>query len=104
MDSANQIQSLVEQVENNPEFKISQKEINKSNEVVLDGKKYGIISGFELKLDNKVISNSLFSISHVKKSIRNMIEQKIEQFLNAPDDAITFGEVSKVKLNGEILI
>ncbi len=79
-------------------------EINKSNEVVLDGKKYGIISGFELKLDNKVISNSLFSISHVKKSIRNMIEQKIEQFLNAPDDAISFGEVSKVKLNGEILI
>ncbi len=83
---------------------INKIEINKSNEVVLDGKKYGIISGFELKLDNKVISNSLFSISHVKKSIRNMIEQKIEQFLNAPDDAISFGEVSKVILNGEILI
>ena len=38
-------------------------------------------------LTNKLFSHSLFSLSHVKKSIRNMIEEKIENFFNAPDDA-----------------
>ena len=55
-------------------------EINSKNEVILDDKKYGIIRGFDLKFNNKVISHSLFSLSHVKKSIRNMIEEKIENF------------------------
>ena len=79
-------------------------EINKNNEVVLDNKKYGIIEGFELKFNNEDISNSLFSLTHVKKSIRNMIEEKIEQFLIAPDDAINFGNVTKIKLNDTISI
>ena len=80
---------------------IDKVEVNKNNEVILDGNKYGEIKGFDLFLDNKVISHSLFSISHVKKSIRNMIEDKIDSFLNAPVDSINFGKVSELKLNAK---
>ncbi len=83
---------------------INKVEVNQSNEVILDGKKYGIINGFDLLPNKKLISHSLFSYSHVKKSIRNMIEQKIETFLNAPNDSINFGDISKLKLNDNILI
>ena len=81
------------------EENIEKIDINEDNEVILDNKKYGIIKGFDLELDNKGISHSLFSISHVKKSIRNMIENKIEDFLIAPDDSINFGNVNKLKLS-----
>ena len=33
-----------------------------------------------------------------------MIEQKIDNFLNAPDDSINFGDLSKIKLNKNIPI
>ena len=55
-------------------------EINDNNEITLDSKKYGILSGFDLLLNKNLISHSLFSLSHVKKSIRNMIEEKIQIF------------------------
>ncbi len=86
------------------EENIEKVEINSQNEVILDNKKYGIIKGFDLVFDNKIISHSLFSISHVKKSIRNMIEDKITNFLNAPDDALNFGNISSLKLNDNVLI
>ncbi|MDA9748770.1 helicase-related protein [Pelagibacteraceae bacterium] len=76
-------------------------EINNKNEIILDGKKYGFIKGFDLLFNNKVISHSLFSLSHVKKYIRNMIEEKIDKFLVAPDDSINFGDISKIKLNDD---
>ena len=83
---------------------INNVEINQDNDVLLDGKKYGFVRGFDLIFNDNVISHSLFSISHVKKSIRNMIEQKIENFLSAPDEAINFGDLSKLKLNKNIPI
>ena len=55
-------------------------------------------------MNSKNISSSLFFISHVKKSIRNMIEEKIENFLNAPNDSINFGDISKIKINEKVFI
>ncbi len=68
-------------------------EINQNNEVILDGYIYGIIKGFDLLPNKNNISHSLFSLSHVKKSIRNMIEEKINNFLSAPDDSINLGKI-----------
>ena len=79
-------------------------EINSRNQVILDGKKYGNIQGFDLKIYKKDISYSLFSVSHVKKSIKKMIDKKIENFLNAPFDSLNLGDISKIKLNGNIVI
>ncbi len=59
-----------------------------NNEIFLDNTKYGIIEGFDLIEDKKIFSQSLFSISNIKKSVRNMIDEKIENFLNAPLDSI----------------
>ena len=70
----------------------------------LDGENYGKIKGFELKFNKNSNSHSLFSLSHVKKSIRNMIEDKIDDFLNAPDDSLNFGDLSQKKINEKIFI
>ncbi len=84
--------------------KIEKVEINKKNEVILDNKIYGTIYGFNLLHNKKRFSHSLFSYSHVKKTVRNMIENKIDNFLNAPNDSISFGDLSKTKINQESLI
>tara|TARA_B100001057_G_scaffold71543_1_gene65785 strand:+ start:2871 stop:5420 length:2550 start_codon:yes stop_codon:yes gene_type:complete len=90
---------------NNSEHKILEKvEINHNNEVVLEGKIYGFVRGFELVFNKNIISHSLFSLSHVKKSIRNMIEEKIDNFLNAPDESINFGDVKKLKFDDQTYI
>ena len=83
---------------------IKKVEISKSNEVILDGKIYGIIRGFDLEFNKKVISHSLFSFSHVKKSIRNMINEKINTFLDAPDDSINLGKINEQKLSDNIYL
>ncbi len=79
-------------------------EINSTNEIILDKKKYGEIKGFEVLNNKYLTSSSLFSLSHVKKSLRNMIETKIDNFLNAPDDSINFGKVENIKLNEDVKI
>ena len=90
---------------NTTESKLLKKvEINKKNEVVLDDRIYGQVRGFDLVFNKNIISHSLFSLSHVKKTIRNMIDIKIDNFLNAPDDSINLGDVSKLKLNAQIFI
>ena len=75
--------------------------IKNNNEIFLDEYKYGIIKGFDLIDDKKIFSQSLFSISNIKKSVRTMIKEKVENFLNAPFESITFGDVSKSKINDE---
>ncbi len=79
-------------------------EIDLDNQVILDGKKYGKIRGFDLEINKKIISHSLFSLSHVKKSIRNMISDKIDNFLNAPSDAINFGDINNIKFSKNTFI
>ncbi len=74
-------------------------EINQNNEVILDGYIYGIIKGFDLLPNKNNISHSLFSLSHVKKSIRNMIEEKINNFLSAPEDSINLGNIPLQKIS-----
>ena len=86
------------------EANIDKVEINPKNEIILDGQIYGHISGFDVVFNDKSFSHSLFSLSHVKKSIRNMIDTKINNFLIAPDDAIHFGDISNTKLNDNIYI
>ena len=83
---------------------IDKVEINLKNEVILDGVIYGHIKGFDVVFNDKSFSHSLFSLSHVKKSIRNMIDAKIDNFLIAPDDAINFGDIGKIKLSDNIYI
>ncbi len=78
--------------------------IKNNNEIFLDDNKYGIIKGFDLIKDKKIFSQSLFSISNMKKSVRNMINDKVENFLNAPLDSINFGDVSKSKIKDDTFI
>ena len=79
-------------------------EITRNNEIVLDGQKYGIIQGFDLFSNSENNSSSLFSITHVKKSIRNMINEKIQNFLNAPEDSISLGDITKIRMNEKVNI
>ena len=78
--------------------------IKNTNEVYLDNTKYGIIKGFDLFEDKKIFSQSLFSISNIKKSVRNMIDDKVENFLNAPFNAISFGDVTKTKIKNDTFV
>ena len=78
--------------------------IKNNNEIFLDNTKYGFINGFDLIEDKKIFSQSLFSISNIKKTVRNMINEKIENFLNAPLEAISFGDISKSKVNEDTFI
>ncbi len=78
--------------------------VKNTNEIFLDNTKYGIIKGFDLVQDKKIFSQSLFSISNIKKSVRNMIDEKVNNFLNAPLDSISFGELNKIKIKNDIFI
>ena len=78
--------------------------IKNNNEIFLDSNKYGIIKGFDLVEDKKIFSQSLFSISNIKKSVRNMINEKVDNFLNAPLESIKLGDVSKLKIKDDIFI
>ncbi len=78
--------------------------LKNNNEIFLDKDKYGIIKGFDLIEDKKIFSQSLFSISNIKKSIRNMINKKVENFLNSPTDSINFGDIGKSKINDDTFI
>ena len=79
-------------------------EIKSNRSVILNEQIYGFINGFNLKLINLNISHSLFSQTHVKKSLRNMIEEKLNNFLNAPHDSINLGDVSLLKINEVVKI
>ena len=72
-------------------------EVDDKRSIKLNGKNYGYINGFDLEF---IIPNteSLFSLNHVKKSIRLMIEEKINNFLNAPLDSINFGDIRSLKI------
>ena len=48
--------------------------------LIINNINYGSFDGFDLKFNKDVISHSLFSLSHVKKSTRLMIEEKINNF------------------------
>ena len=57
---------------------------------------------FDIKLDQFAFSDSLFSLTHVKKSLRYMIDDKISNFLNAPYDSINLGNPQDLKLDTDI--
>ena len=78
--------------------------VKNNNEIFLDNYKYGIIEGFDLILGKKLYSQSLFSISNIKKNVRNVINEKVDNFLNAPLDSINFGDVGKSKIEEDTLI
>ncbi len=78
--------------------------IKNDNKIYLDNTKYGIIRGFDLIEDKKIFSQSLFSISNIKKSVRKMIDEKVNNFLNAPLESIRFEDISKSKIKDETLI
>ena len=73
-------------------------EIDTNKCIKLDGQNYGYINGFDLELFEIFKSKSLFFHNHVKKSIRKMIEEKIMNFINAPDDSINLGDIQKLNL------
>ncbi|OUU12151.1 MAG: hypothetical protein CBB94_00575 [Gammaproteobacteria bacterium TMED34] len=79
-------------------------DVKNNNEIFLDKDKFGIIKGFDLIEGKKIFSQSLFSISNIKKSVRKMIDEKVENFLNAPLESIAFGDVYKVKIKDETFI
>ena len=72
-------------------------EVDSNKSIKLNGQNYGNINGFDLKLnDNSKFKFLMFSLSYVKKSIRLMIEEKITDFLNAPNDSINLGNMQKI--------
>ncbi len=78
-------------------------EVDNNKNIILNGQNYGYINGFNLEL-NVPKSESLFSLIHVKKSIRTMIEEKINNFLKAPLVAINLGNVYKLEISEEAKI
>ena len=78
--------------------------IKNDNKLLLDNTEYGIIKGFDLIEDKKIFSQSLFSISNIKKTVRNMIDEKVGNFLNAPLNSISFGDISEIKINDDTFI
>ena len=78
--------------------------VKNNNEIFLDKDKFGFIKGFDLIEGKKIFSQSLFSISNIKKSVRKMIDKKVENFLNAPLESISFGDVYKIKIKDETFI
>ena len=78
--------------------------LKNNNEIFLDRSKYGIIKGFDLIKEKKIFSQSRFSISNIKKTARNMIVEKIENFLQAPTDSINFGNLNNLKINDDTFI
>ena len=89
------------------DYKISDQkpiiEIDNKKIIKFNGQKYGYIDGFDLKLD-LAKSDSLFFNDYVKKSVRKMIEEKINNFLKAPLDSINLGQIDKIKINEEVKI
>ncbi len=78
-------------------------EVDNNKNIILNGQNYGYINGFNLEL--KVTkSESLFSLIHVKKSIRTMIEEKINNFLKAPLIAINLGNIYEFPISNEVKI
>ncbi len=78
--------------------------IKNNNEIFLDKNKYGIIKGFDLIEDKNIYSQSFFSISNIKKSARNMINEKVENFFNSPFDSINFGDIGNSKIKDDTFI
>ncbi len=78
--------------------------VKNNNEILLDKNKYGIIKGFDLIEDKDIYSQSFFSISNVKKSVRNMINEKVENFLNSPFDSINLSDISNSKIKDDTFI
>ncbi len=99
-------------VDSTSKYFINSVKDNKNSEIVINHQKilsinnieYGFFEGFDLKFNKDVISHSLFSLSHVKKSTRLMIEEKINNFLNAPNDSINLGNINEINLNENIKI
>ncbi len=84
--------------------KNSEFEIKDKKTLVINNIEYGSFIGFDLKFNKDVISHSLFSLSHVKKSTRLMIEEKINNFLNAPNDSINLGDINNINIKENIKI
>ncbi len=78
--------------------------INKDNVLTINNIEYGFFSGFELNFNKDVISHSLFSLSHVKKTARIMIDEKINNFLSAPNDSINLGNIDEINLDESVKI
>ncbi len=76
-------------------------EVESDNSINLEGQKYGYNLGFNLILSDKLKSISIFSHNHVKKRVRIMIEDKLNNFLKAPDDSINLGNIKECKLNDQ---
>ena len=79
-------------------------EIDQNKNIKINQKKYGKLAGFTLIIDQKEISDSFFLLNHVKKSMRNMIEEKISNFLNAPNESINLGDIVSINLSEKIKI
>ncbi len=78
--------------------------VNHDKIIIINNIEYGSIYGFNLKLNKDTISHSLFSLTHVKKLSRIMIQEKINNFLNAPNESISFGKINKIDFNQTINI
>ena len=73
-------------------------EIDKDKSINLDGKKYGYIKGFNLDLLINISSVSNFTHNHVKRTIRSMIHERINDFIDAPIDSINLGQIDTLNL------
>ena len=77
--------------------------VDSKKKIKLNGQNYGYIHGFDLELEISK-SESLFSLSNVKRSIRSMIQEKINNFLNAPEDSLNFGDINKGNFKEDVKV
>ena len=62
-------------------------DVDENKFIKLNGQNYGNLNGFDLQLNVPNSESFIFSLTHVTKSIRLMIEEKINNFLKAPIDS-----------------
>ncbi len=91
-------------VENKNSENDSKIEINEDKSITLNKEIFGYINGFQLKLLDKSKSISLFSHNHVIKKIRIMINDKVSNFIDAPEESINLGNIGDIKLEQNINI
>ena len=77
-------------------------EIKNDNSINLDGKIYGYIDGFNLKLLDKLKSKFLFAHNYVKRTVKLMIDEKINDFIEAPNDSINLGDIQTLNLKDNV--
>ena len=77
-------------------------DINSDKSINIDGQMYGYFNAFKLKLSDNISSVSNFTHNHVKRTVRSMMIERIDDFLNAPLDSINLGQINDLNFQDDV--